>query len=60
MAKIRAFISFNYDHDLDLKNLLVVQAKNEDSPFEIADFSIKEAIFEDWKKKAKTRILPLA
>ncbi len=56
MAKKRVFISFDYDHDLDLKNLLVGQAKNEDSPFEIADFSIKEASSEDWKKKARTRI----
>ena len=56
MAKKRVFISFDYDHDLDLKNLLVGQARNEDSPFEIADLSIKEAISEDWKKKARTRI----
>ena len=56
MARKRVFISFDYDHDLDLKNLLVGQAKNEDSPFEIADFSIKEAISVDWKKKARTRI----
>lgn len=52
----RVFISFDYDHDLDLKNLLVGQSKNKDTPFEIADFSIKEAISEDWKKKATTRI----
>lgn len=56
MAKKRVFISFDYDHDLDLKNLLVGQAKNEDSPFEITDLSIKEAISEDWEKKARTRI----
>ena len=56
MAKKRTFISFDYDNDLDLKNLLVGQAKNTDSPFEIADFSIKEAISDDWKKKARTRI----
>lgn len=56
MAKKRVFISFDYDHDLDLKNLLVGQSKNSDTPFEIADFSIKEAISEDWKKKARTRI----
>jgi hypothetical protein len=52
----RAFISFDYDHDLDLKNLLVGQAKNEDTPFSIQDFSIKEAIAKDWKDKARTRI----
>ncbi len=56
MAKTRVFISFDYDNDSDLKTLLVGQAKNSDSPFEIADFSIKEAISEDWKKKARTRI----
>jgi hypothetical protein len=56
MAKKRVFISFDYDHDLDLKNLLVGQSKNSDTPFEIADFSIKEAISEDWKKTARTRI----
>ena len=41
MAKKRTFISFDYDHDSDLKNLLVGQARNEDSPFEITDMSIK-------------------
>ena len=54
--KKRAFISFDYDHDLDLKTLLVGQSKNEDSPFSIADFSIKEAISKDWKDKARTKI----
>lgn len=52
----RSFISFDYDHDLDLKNLLVGQAKNSDSPFSIQDFSIKEAIAKDWKEKARIRI----
>ncbi len=56
MAKKRVFISFDYDHDLDLKNLLVGQSQNINTPFDIADFSIKEAISEDWKKKARTRI----
>lgn len=28
MAKKRTFISFDYDHDIDLKNLLVGQARN--------------------------------
>lgn len=54
-GKVRAFISFDYDYDLDLKNLLVGQAANPDSPFEIADYSIKDASA-DWKAKARTRI----
>ena len=54
--KKRVFISFDYDHDSDLKVLLVGQSKNEDSPFEIADMSIKEAIQTDWKSSARRRI----
>src|SRR5258707_13966825 len=56
MAKSRVFVSFDYDYDETLKIFLVGQAKHEDSPFELADWSIKEAITEDWKKKARTRI----
>ena len=56
MSKKRAFISFDYDHDLDIKNLLVGQAKNPDTPFDIVDLSIKEAISKEWKAKARTRI----
>jgi len=56
MAKKNAFISFDYDHDIDLKNLLVGQARNPDTPFDIKDMSIKDAISRDWKDKARTRI----
>ncbi len=55
MAK-RVYISFDYDHDDDLKLLLVGQAKNPDSPFEIADWSIKEPITSNWKEHARRRI----
>jgi hypothetical protein len=51
----RAFISFDYDSDARLKDLLVGQAKNPDSPFEIADWSIKQASG-DWKAQARKRI----
>ena len=54
--KVKAFISFDYDHDVDLKNLLVGQAKNEDSPFEITDISVKEELVGDWKEKVRQRI----
>lgn len=56
MSKKRMFISFDYDNDVDLKNLLVGQAKNPDSPFEIVDMSIKEAIHSNWKENARRRI----
>ena len=56
MRKKRACISFDYDNDVDLKNLLVGQARNTDSPFEIIDLSIKEAIDQNWKIHARRRI----
>ena len=55
MAKTRVFIRFDYDYDLDLKNLLVGQSRNEDSPFEIADWSIKDAS-PGWKAEVRKRI----
>lgn len=56
MAKTKTFISFDYDHDDALKILLAGQAKHKDTPFDIADWSIKERIDEDWKAKARMRI----
>ncbi len=56
MAKKRAFISFDYDHDETLKVFLVGQSNNDDSPFNLADWSIKEPLTGDWKKKARVRI----
>lgn len=54
MAK-RAFISFDYDNDARLKDLLLGQAKNPDTPFEIADWSIKIAS-PTWKAEARRRV----
>lgn len=56
MAKTKVYISFDYDYDNTLKEFLVGQAKHEDSPFSLADWSIKEHIDEDWKAKARRRI----
>ena len=57
MAKKRVFISFDYDNDNGLKNLLAGQAKLSDSPFEIIDWSLKEAAPEkDWEDKALGKI----
>lgn len=56
MANVRAFISFDFEHDEDLRNLLVGQAKNPDTPFDIADWSLKEPLTGDWKEKVRIRI----
>ena len=51
----RVFISFDYDHDGALKDLLVGQSKNPGTPFEISDWSIKTAS-PTWKDEARRRI----
>jgi hypothetical protein len=54
-TRVPVFISFDYDHDNDLKVLLAGQAKNSDSPFDIIDHSIKVAS-PTWKEDARRRI----
>ena len=55
-TKKRVFISFDYDHDDGIKHLLAGQAKNEDSPFDFTDASIKEPLTGDWKDKVRRRM----
>ena len=52
----RVFISFDFDNDEELRDALVGQAINPDSPFEIADYSVKESMEGDWKEKVRRRI----
>ncbi len=40
MAKTKVFISFDYEHDLDMKNNLLNQSQRPDSPFSINDISL--------------------
>lgn len=55
--KRRVFISFDYDNDKFLKDAIVGQSKNDDSPFEIEDWSMKEtAPADEWLKQATARI----
>jgi hypothetical protein len=56
MVQKRAFISFDFDHDEDLRNLLAGQAKHPDTPFDLADWSAKEHMTGDWKEKVRARI----
>ena len=56
MTTKRLFVSFDYDHDVDLKILLVGQAKHKDTPFDIVDASVKEPLTGDWEAKVRGRI----
>ena len=55
MTAVPVFISFDYDHDQDLKNLLVGQSRHPDSPFDIIDQSVKVAT-PGWTEDARRRI----
>ena len=56
MTTKRAFISFDFDHDDDLRNALVGQAKYPNSPFEIVDASVRKHLRGDWEKQVRKRI----
>lgn len=53
--KNRLFISFAIE-DAWARTLLVGQARDEDSPFEFVDMSVKEPWDEKWKTQCRSRI----
>ncbi len=56
MAK-RVFVSFDYDNDKNLKDLIIGQSRNVATPFNVADWSMKEAAIQsEWEKVAERRI----
>lgn len=57
MAKKKVFVSFDFDNDKTLKDFIIGQAKNSDSPFQVSDHSLKEAKPEkDWLDNATAAI----
>ncbi len=55
--KKRVFVSFDFDNDKKLKEFIIGQSKNSDSPFEVVDCSMKEAAPEaKWKIVAERKI----
>ena len=55
-ARRRVFISFDFDHDEELRDALVAQAKNPGSPFEIVDYSVREPFESKWRDRVRSRI----
>jgi hypothetical protein len=56
MARKRAFISFDYDHDENAKLMLAGQAKHPDTPFDFSDASVKDHLPGDWREKVRRRM----
>lgn len=55
-TKTKVFVSFDFDHDQDLKHLFCGQAEHDDTPFSISDISIKKEVNGDWENIARQRI----
>src|SRR2546425_7096356 len=57
MPKKRVFVSFDFDNDRALKDLIIGQARLPESPFEVVDTSLKEAApLKTWEEKARAAI----
>ena len=57
MNKTKVFVSYDFDNDKKLYDLIIGQAKLPDSPFEVSNHSLKEAAPEkDWENKARAAI----
>ena len=57
MAKTPVFISFDFDNDETLRDFIIGQARNPDSPFDVVDHSLKESAPEkDWLDRARRAI----
>lgn len=55
--KTRVYVGFEFDKDKVLKDFIIGQAKLEDSPFVVEDWSLKEeAPSATWKVEAQQRI----
>lgn len=55
--KKKVFISFDFEKDAFLRNAMVGQAKYDDSPFEIEDWSVNEPWADhEWERKCLEKI----
>jgi len=55
--KTKVFLSFDFDQDRGLRDLMLGQAKHPDVPFEVVNHSLMEAAPEpEWEAKANTAI----
>lgn len=56
MSQKRAFISFDFDNDEQLRDALIGQSRLPQSPFSIADWSVHEPFDDNWRARVRERI----
>lgn len=56
-SKKKVFISFDFDNDQFLRDSIIGQAKNNGSPFDMEDWSVKEPWNQsEWKERCLSKI----
>ena len=53
MTQKRAFISFDFDNDKQLRGSLIAQARDSKSPFNLVDRSVHEPFSEKWRAQIR-------
>jgi hypothetical protein len=57
VRRTSVFLSFDFDNDRVLRDFIIGQSRLRDSPFEVSDYSLKEAARESlWEAKARRAI----
>lgn len=56
MTKSNVFVSFDFKHDQDLRDLFLAQDKDPEAPFRIIGWSVEELLTRDWTTKIRERI----
>lgn len=57
VARKNVFVSFDFDNDARLKDALIGQSRYPNSPFEVRDYSMKEAAPQSqWRREARRRM----
>jgi hypothetical protein len=57
VRRTRVFVSFDFDNDRFVRDFIIGQSRLRDSPFEVSDYSLKEAARESlWEAKARRAI----
>lgn len=56
MTKINTFISFDFENDQDLRDLLWAQDKQPEASFQMTDCSVEELLTDGWREKIRERI----
>lgn len=56
MPKVNVYISYDFEHDRALRDLLQAQGEEPESPFQMIDSSVEDLFTAEWVAKIRKRI----